>query len=195
MKIARIAVLCGLISVFSFAQTVDLGLGAVSNSEGIIELTVDANLAIHKLDSPYVMFMAYMGAKPDPEIERSIDITRDTVAMIYNGQEYRMPTVQELRKNYNGQKNDISLYERLGKEALILSQVRFLQFIEGTDFFPVLGSGTTIPTSVASLTPSIGFKTKLYFKNPGFKKGDTLQIKVWGSKDPSLKGEVTVVLK
>jgi len=190
MKIARIAALYGLLCAFAYAQTVDLGLGAFSSSDGAIELTVDANLVMHKINSPYVMFMAYMGAKSEPEI----DVTRETVVMVYNGQEYLMPTVKELRKNYNGQRNDISLYESLGKESLIMSQARFLQFMEGTDFFPVLGSGTTIPTSVATLTPSIGFRTKLYFKNPGFKKGHTLVIKVWGSKNPALKGEVEIVL-
>ncbi|MCJ7610859.1 MAG: hypothetical protein MUP19_01240, partial [Candidatus Aminicenantes bacterium] len=129
MKIARIAALCGLLCVFAYAQTVDLGMGAFSSSDGAIELTVDANLVNHKINSPYVMFMAYMGAKSEPEI----DVTRETVVMVYNGQEYRMPTVKELRKNYNGQRNDISLYESLGKESLIMSQARFLQFIEGTD--------------------------------------------------------------
>jgi len=192
MKFARIIALGILLGVFALAQTVDLGLGAFSSSDGTIDLVVDASLVNHKLDSPYVMFMAYLSTE---EADLKIDITRDTIVMVYNGQEYPMPSVAELRKNYNGQRNDIALYERLGKEAVIMSQARFVQFIEGTDFFPVLGSQTTIPTSVATLTRTIGFRTKLYFKNPGLKKGDTLLIKVWGSRDPSLKGEVGVILQ
>jgi hypothetical protein len=191
MKIVRIAALCGLLCVFAYAQTVDLGMGAFSSSEGAIDLVVDASLVNHKINSPYIMFMAYMGTQG----ELNIDVTRDTVVMVYNGQEYKMPSIQELRKNYNAQKNDINLYERLGQEAVILSQARFIQFMEGTDFFPVLGAQTTIPTSVATLSKTIGSRTKLYFKNPGLKKGDTLLIKVWGSNNPALKGEVEVILQ
>jgi len=42
---------------------------------------------------------------------------------------------------------------------------------------------------------TFGFKTKLYFKNPGFKTGDTLVIKVRDKKNPELVGAVAVVLK
>jgi hypothetical protein len=39
-----------------------------------------------------------------------------------------------------------------------------------------------------------GFMTPLYFKNPGFAKGDRLTIKVRDAKDPALTGECDVVL-
>ncbi len=41
----------------------------------------------------------------------------------------------------------------------------------------------------------IGFRTKCYFKNPGFKKGDKLTIKVTAKNNPELTGQVDVVLK
>jgi hypothetical protein len=47
----------------------------------------------------------------------------------------------------------------------------------------------------ASLYNYIGFRTKLYFKNPGFKKGDKLLIKVWDENDPALFGQVEITLK
>jgi hypothetical protein len=37
--------------------------------------------------------------------------------------------------------------------------------------------------------------TSLYFKNPGFAKGDKLTIKVRDMKNPELTGECEVVLK
>jgi hypothetical protein len=39
-----------------------------------------------------------------------------------------------------------------------------------------------------------GFRTKIYFKNPGFKKGDKVMFKVWDKKNPKLSGEVSIVI-
>jgi hypothetical protein len=39
-----------------------------------------------------------------------------------------------------------------------------------------------------------GFLTPMYFKNPGFAKGDKLTIKVRDTKNPQLTGECEVVL-
>ena len=39
-----------------------------------------------------------------------------------------------------------------------------------------------------------GFRTKVYFKNPGFKKGDKVTFRVWDKKDPKISGEIEVVL-
>jgi hypothetical protein len=41
----------------------------------------------------------------------------------------------------------------------------------------------------------VGFRTKLYFKNPGFKKGDQLVISVKDRKDPEIFGSCAVILK
>jgi len=39
-----------------------------------------------------------------------------------------------------------------------------------------------------------GFVTKCYFKNPGFKKGDKIAIRVVAKNAPDVQGEVAVVL-
>jgi hypothetical protein len=39
-----------------------------------------------------------------------------------------------------------------------------------------------------------GFMTPLYFKNPGFAKGDKLTIKVRDIKNPEITGECDIVL-
>ena len=39
-----------------------------------------------------------------------------------------------------------------------------------------------------------GFMTKCYFKNPGFKKGDKVVIRVTAKNKPELTSEVAVVL-
>ncbi len=39
-----------------------------------------------------------------------------------------------------------------------------------------------------------GFMSPLYFKNPGFVKGDKLTIKVRDAKNPAVTGECEVVL-
>jgi hypothetical protein len=191
MKILRIAALSGLLFVFAFPQTKDLGQNTFSSDQGPIILVVDAGLANLKLDSPYIMFVAYMGAKN----EQNMTISRDDVVMVYNGQEHKMPSLKELRENYKGQNNDRDIDRHLGKEGVIASAMRFYQFRNQYDFFPVLGPRSTLPGQDGSISGYIGFKTRLYFKNPGFKKGDKLLIKVRDMKSPDLNGEVEVTLK
>jgi len=191
MKVIRYAVLLLVLCAVALPQTKDLGMGAFSNEKGPIVLTIDASLADLKLDSPYVMFMAFMGAKKD----QNMTINRNDIVMIYNGQEYKMPTVTELREKYNGENNDRAIYRRLGKEGVIASTLRFYQFRDQYDFFPVLGPRGTVPGEEGSINGYVGFKTRLYFQNPGFKKGDSVLFKVKDKKDPELTGECAVVLK
>jgi hypothetical protein len=63
------------------------------------------------------------------------------------------------------------------------------------DFFPVLGRMAQSITNKGSMAGVVGFRTTLYFKNPGFKTGDTLVIKVRDKKNPELVGAVAVELK
>jgi len=191
MKYFRYACLLLVLCAVATPQTKDLGMGAFTNEKGAIVLTIDASLADLKLDSPYVMFMAFMGAQKD----QNITISRDDIVMVFNGQEYKMPTVSELRQKYNGEVNDRDIYRRLGKEGVIASSLRFYQFREQYDFFPVLGPRSTVPGEEGSINGYIGFKTRLYFKNPGFKKGDSVLFKVKDRKNPELTGECAVVLK
>jgi hypothetical protein len=173
-------------------QTEDLGLNVFSNVNGPIIIVVDAGLAVRKLDSPYVMFMAYMGAKKENE---SITVNRDDVTMIYKGVEYKMPTVKELTKNYDGQVHDLSLYRKLNKDTLITSRMKFYRFTDDSDFFPAPDPRQHVAADQGSLFGVQGLKTKFYFKNPGFKKGDSILIKVRDKKKAEINGEVVVEFK
>lgn len=191
MKTLKVALLVLTLCIAAFPQTKDLGQNTFANEQSPIVLVVDAGLADLKLDSPYVMFMAYMGAKK----EQNMTISRDDVVMVYNGQEYKMPSIKELRKNYKSAANDRDLYRHLGKEGVIASAMRLYQFRNQYDFFPVLGPRSGLPGQEGSISGYVGFRTRLYFKNPGFKKGDKLLIKVRDMKSPDLNGEVEVTLK
>ena len=105
-----------------------------------------------------------------------------------------MPSVKELRANYKGELRDVDLYQRLGKEAVISSWVRMYQFPESANFFPTLTQAATLPTDEGHMVGYLGFLTPLYFKNPGFAKGDRLTIKVRDKKNPELAGECEVIL-
>jgi len=191
MKVIRYAVILLALCAVAYPQSKDLGMGAFSNEKGPIVLVIDASLADLKLDSPYVMFMAFMGAKKD----QNITISRNDIVMVYNGQEYTMPSISELREKYNAENNDRDIYRRLGKEGVISSSLRFYQFRDQYDFFPVLSQRSTVAGEEGSINGYVGFKTRLYFKNPGFKKGDTVLFKVKDKKNPELTGECAVVLK
>jgi hypothetical protein len=189
MNIAASALLGLYCLALPLVQTQDLGQGVFFNDEGAIVMALDAVVAIKKLDSPYIMFVAYMGAAGN----MSAKITRGDVTLIHNGKEYGMPTIEEFIAKYNGGQNDWGLYERAGKESLILSQMRYWRYQQGTDFYPLQSQGILV-VSEGSMTSSLGFRTRLYFKNPGFKKGDQIVIQVRDHSKPEVSGSCAVRL-
>jgi hypothetical protein len=192
MKVFKTAFLLFVLCAAAYPQTEDLGMGAFSNDKTPIMLAVDASLVNLNIGSPYVMFVVYMAAKAE---NQNIVVSRDGVVMIYNGQEYKMPSLQELRKNYQAEIRDISLYRHLGKEGLISSWMRLYDFPASGDFFPPLTLNSQIRADEGSMYNFTGFRTKCYFKNPGLKKGDKLVLRVTAKNNPELKGEVEVTLK
>lgn len=192
MRILTSAFLILLLSVAAFGQqTEDLGMGAFANEHGAILLAVDAALLDFHMNSPYVMFVIYMASKNQ---NQEIVVSRDTISMDYQGQEYKMTPFKELRDNYKAEIRDVDFYRHLGKEGIFSSWVRIYNFPRNTDFFPPLTMRSSPAVDEGSLYGFIGFRTKAYFKNPGFKKGDKLTIRVWDKKNPNLKGECSVVL-
>jgi hypothetical protein len=189
MKLLRLSLLIFVASGLAHTQTIDLGQNVFFNNEGSIVVCIDAGVAVRKLDKPYVMFMVFMGAKGDG----NFTVRRDDVVMVYKGQEYKMPSVEEWRKEYRGANNDIEIYARLGKESLAHSQMRFWRYAWDYDFFPVLGRGP-LPSDQVSMSGSLGARTKVYFKNPGFQKGDEFVIKVTDHDNPEIVGLCAIVL-
>lgn len=191
MKLLRIALIALVLTAVAYPQTANLGMGSFSNESGAILMTVDASLVNRIVGSPYVMFFVFLGSKDQGQ---AVTVAAKDVIMVYKGQEYAMPTVKELRANYRGGIRDLDLYQRLGKEAVAASWVRMYQFPEETNFFPTLTQAATLPADEGHMVGYLGFLTPLYFKNPGFAKGDKLTIKVRDTKNPQLAGECEVVL-
>jgi hypothetical protein len=190
MKLAKIGMIVLILSAAAYPQTKDLGLGAFANASGPILLAVDASLVNLDKDSPYVMFVAFMAAAGN----QSIAVAAKDVVMVYKGQEYRMPSVGELRDDYRGEIRDLDFYRHLGKEGINASWIRFYEFPERSNFFPPLTSSAPLAASEGHMAGKLGFVTPLYFKNPGFAKGDKLTIKVRDMKNPEFTGECDIVL-
>ena len=191
MKSFKIIFALLILTAAAFAQTEDLGLGAFSNDKGPIMLAVDAGVASRDLASPYVMFVVWMASKDQ---KQNIVVDRSGVTLTYNGQEYKMPSLKDLRKNYGAEIRDITLYRHLGKEGIASSWIRFYKFPNEGDFFPPLTARALAKTDQGSMSGFHGFVTKCYFKNPGFKAGDKIVIRVTAKNKPDLTGEVAVVL-
>jgi hypothetical protein len=192
MKVFKIACMAVLLCTAAYGQTKDLGMGAFANEHGEILLAVDASLVNFQINSPYVMFVMYMAAKNQ---DVDIVVSRDTVVMVYKGEEYRMPSYKELGEKYNGEIHDIDFYRHLGKEGIVSSWIRFYNFAQEVDFFPALTlRKSALAVDEGSMYGFKGFRTKVYFKNPGFKKGDKVLFKVWDKKNPKLSGEVAAVI-
>jgi hypothetical protein len=191
MKVFKFVLLSMLLCAAAYGQTEDLGMGAFASERGPILIAVDAALVDFQINSPYVMLVFYMASKNQ---NKDIVVGRDTISMIYQGQEYKMATVKELRDNYKGTIHDVDFYRHLGKEGIISAWVRFYNFPQRADFFPPLTLRGTLAVDEGSMYGFTGFRTKVYFKNPGFKKGDKVTFKVWDKKDPNITGQVDVVL-
>jgi hypothetical protein len=192
MKLFRLALAVLVLSAAAFTQPKDLGLGAFSNEKGPILMAVDASLVDQAIDNPYAMFIVFLAAKDQ---NRSMSVAAKDVVMVYKGQEYHMPSVKGLREDYQGQIRDLDFYRHLGKEGIIASWIRLYEFPEKANFFPPLTLRSTLAVTKGHMAGFNGFRTPMYFKNPGFAKGDTLTIKVHDVKDPNLTGECEVVLK
>ena len=191
MKLLRFALIALVFSAVAYPQTTDLGMGAFSNDKGAILVAVDAALINQAIDSSYVMFYVFLAAKDQSQ---SLSVAAKDVVMVYKGQEYPMPSLKDLRDNYRGEIRDIDFYQHLGKEGIIASWVRLYQFPEKANFFPPLTLMSTLAVDEGHMAGFYGFMTPMYFKNPGFAKGDKLTIKVRDTKKPQLAGECEVVL-
>ena len=192
MKILKCTLAILLAFSTGFAQTEKLGIGSFANEKGPIMMAVDAGLAIKQLDRPYLMFVLFMAAKQN---NQAVTVSRDDVVLVYNGQEFNLPTVKEFRRNYAGQLRDLDFYQHLGKEGIISSWTRVYSFPTKEDFFPLNTLGGSLAIDEGNMYNFVGFNTLLYFKNPGFKRGDTITIRVKDKKDATLTGEVDVILE
>jgi len=192
MKLFKTILALLVLVAVAYPQTEDLGMGAFSNEKGPIKLAVDAGLVNLELKAPYIMLVVYMAAGKD---NQNIVVGRDGIVMIYKGQEYKMPSLEELRKNYGGEIRDVTLYRHLGKEGIIASWMRFYDFPIQGQFFPPLGLNSQLPRDEGSMYNVAGFRTMCYFKNPGFQRGDTFVLRVTAKNKPELVSEVTVTLK
>ena len=191
MRLAKISLFILILAAAAYAQTEDLGMGAFANDKSDILLAVDANLALTALDKPYILFVVFMAAKSQ---NQEIDVDRNSVVLIWNGQEYKMPSLEQWRKEYKGDVWDVTRYRQTAKEGIISSWIRLYDFPSSGDFFPSLQARSQMKTDVGSMYSNQGFWSKCYFKNPGLKKGDTITLRVTAKNKPELKGEVTFKL-
>jgi hypothetical protein len=194
MKILRFTLTVMVTGLMLSAQTIHVGQHVYFSGEGQIDIAADAGLAVQNLDQPYVPFVLFIGMAPG---ERYIaGIHKDNVVMIYKDQEYKLPTVQDFRKEYRGDSRDARTYERLfaGVESLLATQMRHYHFQLQNQYFPARNSGK-IAVDEGSISSSIGFATFAYFKNPGFQYGDTVVIKVSDKKSLDFWGSVEIELR
>jgi hypothetical protein len=192
MKTMKVALAVFALAIAAFPQTKDLGMGAFANESGPILMAVDAAMVNQAQNSPYVMFVLFMGAA---DKKSAYTVAAKDVVMVYKDQEYHMPSLAELRDEYRGQVRDLDFYRRLGKEGIISSWVRFYEFPEKASFFPALTLSSTLAISQGYMIAFNGYMTPIYFKNPGFAKGDKLTIKVRDAKNPAAAAECEVVLR
>jgi len=192
MKVIRLSLLVVVTGFMLTAQTIHIGQHVYYNGEGVINIAVDASMAVQRLDKNYVPFVLFLGT----DEQGSVHIPRENVVLVYNDQEYYMPELKDFREEYSYDNRDAQQYRNFyaGIESLVATRMRDYNFNWQDEFFPSRSSGH-IAVDQASLTGTIGFSTFVYFKNPGFQFGDTVIIKVFDKDDPGIWGAVAVELK
>ncbi len=174
------------LATFGFAKTRNLGNYSFINTDGGINIAVNAVVAAKNLDREYLPFIAYMGT--DSGVQATI--ARKDVVLVYKGKEYHMPTLKELRQNYHKDILDMTMFAR-ETEHIFPSDMSVYTYQRRVDFFPSRNSGV-VASEQMSISYTIGARTKLYFKNPGIKKGDTAVLKVRDVNNPNISGSITI---
>jgi len=190
MKKSIVVTLVLFLAVSLLAQTEYLGDGIFVNHEGKINVMVDSGLAARYIEEDYVMFMVYMLMDKGS----SANIDRKSVFIIYNGENIYMPTIQEFRENYKSDVRDRRMFHKT-LQGDNYSTSQFLGFlINGSqDFFPARNENKT-PSQRMTLSSSYTSKSKVYFKNPGFKAGDLVRLIVRGSENAAIVGSCSFKL-
>jgi len=176
-----------LIGTFGFAKTRHLGNYSYINTDGEINIAVNAVVAAKNLNLKYLPFIAYMGC----DVGSMAVVDRNSIVLVYQGKEYHMPTLKELRQNYNRDVMDMTLFAR-EIEHIFPSEMSNYKYQPWVDFFPARTEPRKLSPNDVTLTSSTGVKTKLYFKNPGIKKGDTAVLKMVDKKNPDIRGSITI---
>ncbi len=179
-------ILVMFMAVGGFAKSRHLGNFSYINTDGPINIAVNAVVAVKFNKKAYLPFILYLGG--DKGVSATID--RSSVVMEYKGKTYHLPSYKEWRENYNEDVYDLSLFSR-EPEHIFPSEMDIYQFQTNVDFFPARNEGVTV-TNVLSVSYRIGAVTKVYFKNPGIKRGDTVKIKVFDKNNKSIYGEVEI---
>ena len=179
-------ILVMFMAVGGFAKSRHLGNFSYINTDGPINIAVNAVVAVKFNKKTYLPFILYLGG--DKGVSATID--RSSVVMEYKGKTYHLPSYKEWRENYNEDVYDLSLFSR-EPEHIFPSEMDIYQFQTNVDFFPARNEGVTV-TNVLSVSYRIGAVTKVYFKNPGIKRGDTVKIKVFDKNNKSIYGEVEI---
>jgi hypothetical protein len=179
----------GMVCLFLLPQTEKLGENVYYNGEGIINLAVDATVAVYDLDKAYVPFLLFMGT----DAKSKAKIHRDGVSLLFNKNLYHMPDIREFRKNYKGESRDMKIYAQFGKTNLVSPKMHHLRFQKEYDFFPQRTESTLL-IDETEITGLIGFATWIYFANPGFKVGDSVVIKVVDKENQDIWGSVSFEL-
>lgn len=170
-----------------FGKTRHLGNYSYINTDGKINIAVNAAVAAKNLNRKYIPLIAYMGC----DVGSMAVVERKSVVLEYKGKRYYLPSMKELRQNYDRDVMDMTLFAK-EIEHIFPSEMSNYTFQPWVDFCPARTEPRKLAPAEVTLTPTIGVKTKLYFKNPGIKKGDTAVLKVVDKKNPDISGSITI---
>lgn len=184
-RIVMLLALAGLV-LPALAGTRHLGNFSFIDTDGPFRIAVNASVAAKHLDREYLPFVMYIGM--DAGLRATV--MRDEVSLIYGDQEISLPTLGEFRKAYNKDIQDMVLLSH-ESEHIFPSEMSNFEFQKHVDLFPARNQ-TIVVSDEFTVNSKTGCRTKLYFKNPGIKKGDTATIRIRVKDRPDLTSNIDI---
>ncbi len=187
MKKYHLVLLILVLAVSLSAQTKYLGDGVYVNTEKEIDILVDTGMAAKYIEEDYIMFMVGMLM----EKNNTATIDRKSLYVVFNDQEIFMPDIKDFRENYRSDTRDLRMFRQtIQTDQYLSSQFAGFRINWAHDFFPARNENK-IPSDKMTISSTYISKTKLYIKNPGFKAGDMVTIKVHDIDKPEITSECT----
>ncbi len=178
-------IMIGLTST-AMAETRHLGNYSYIDTDHPLLIAVNASVAAKHTSKGYLPLVAYIGG--DHGVTATLNHASFT--LIYKGQEIPLPSLKELRTDYNQDVMDLTILSK-ETEHVFPSEMSRFDYQKRVDFFPARNQ-SFVAAEEATVNWKQGLRTKLYFKNPGIEKGDTAILQIVPEGKPDLTSKIEI---
>ncbi len=169
------------------AKTKQVAKHTFVNKDATIKVGVDTTLAVRNLDKPVIPLKLFVACQKNA----SAHLDRNSFILVYKGKEYKMPAFTYVKKAYKSDIKDRRVFSLA--DSHIYAAMDSKHSFKTVQFFPNRQYRGLIENA-AYVNFKTGMDSILFFENPGFKKGDTIILKVVDKTNKQIQGSVRLTL-